>query len=94
MVVAAADDRIVGATIVGHDGHRGYIHLVASDPSLRGHGIGSRLVEAAEAWLRARKIPRMHLMVRETNTDVMPFYERLGFAKMPYQVMSKWLDEA
>ena len=83
--------RIVGVAMVGHDGHRGYIHLVASDPSARGSGFGKRMVEAAEAWIRVRGMRRMHLMVRETNTQVMPFYEKLGFARMPYTVMSKWL---
>ena len=79
--------------MVGHDGHRGYIHLVGCDPAVRGAGIGRQLVAAAEAWIRARGMFRMHLMVRETNTQVMAFYERLGFDRMPYQVMSKWLDE-
>ena len=40
----------------------------------------------------ARGIRRMHLIVGETDFEVMPFYEKLGFAKMPYQVMSKWLE--
>ncbi len=83
---------IIGAAMVGHDGHRGYIHYVCSDPAIRGVGVGRRMVEAAETWIAGRGIRRMHLMVRETNTLVMPFYERLGFEKMPYQVMSKWLD--
>jgi ribosomal protein S18 acetylase RimI-like enzyme len=30
-------------------------------------------------------------MVRETNTKVVAFYERLGFETAPRVVMSKWL---
>jgi ribosomal protein S18 acetylase RimI-like enzyme len=30
-------------------------------------------------------------MVRETNTEVVAFYERLGFERMPRVAMAKWL---
>ena len=30
-------------------------------------------------------------MVRETNTQVIAFYERIGFEVLPRTVMQKWL---
>ena len=56
--------------------------------------VGRGLVTAAEAWLRARGIVKVQLLVRETNTQVVAFYERLGFEVAPRVVMSKWLGPA
>ena len=49
------------------------------------------MVEAAEDWLRARGVVKAQLMVRETNTKVVSFYEKLGFEETPRVVMAKWL---
>ena len=83
---------IKGSVMVGHDGHRGWLYYVASDPGSRGIGFGRQMVEAAEAWLRRRGVVKAQLMVRETNTKVVSFYERLGFEVAPRVVMSKWLS--
>lgn len=32
-------------------------------------------------------------MIRETNTTVVPFYERLGYEDTPRIIMSKWLHQ-
>ncbi|MBO1361333.1 GNAT family acetyltransferase [Acetobacter sacchari] len=81
----------IGTVMVGHDGHRGWLYYVASSPDARGVGIGRSLVSAAEAWLRDRGVLKAQLMVRETNTGVVPFYERLGYETAPRIVMGKWL---
>ncbi len=86
--------RIVGSVMVGHDGHRGWLYYVASDPASRGRGLGRQMVEAAEAWLRQRGAIKVQLMVRETNTKVVSFYEKLGFEVTPRVVLAKWLTEA
>jgi len=86
-----ASGRIVGNVMVGHDGHRGWLYYVASDPAVRGSGVGRQMVQAAEDWLRARGIVKVQLLVRETNTQVVSFYEHLGFETAPRVVMGKWL---
>ena len=83
--------RIIGSVMVGHDGHRGWLYYVACAPSTRLSGVGRSMVDAAEAWLRERGVVKLHLMVRETNTEVVAFYERLGFERMPRVAMAKWL---
>ena len=95
-VLIAEDDagRIVGSVTVGHDGHRGWLYYVASDPRSRGSGLGRRMVRAAEEWLRRRKVVKAQLLVRETNTKAVSFYERMGFETEPRVVMSKRLTEA
>jgi ribosomal protein S18 acetylase RimI-like enzyme len=84
--------RICGTVMVGHDGHRGWLYYVASTPQGRGSGIGRQMVQAGEEWLRQRGVVKAQLLVRETNTKVVSFYERLGFEVAPRVVMSKWLS--
>ncbi len=79
VLVATLDGRLVGATLVGHDGHRGAVYYLAVDPEMRLGGIGRRLVEAAEAWVRDRGIPKINLLVRKENAGVLAFYEALGW---------------
>jgi ribosomal protein S18 acetylase RimI-like enzyme len=83
---------INGSVMVGHDGHRGWLYYVASAPSARGRGIGREMVRAAEDWLRQRGVRKVQLLVRDTNTAVVPFYQRLGFEAAPLTVMNRWLS--
>lgn len=84
---------IRASTMVGHDGHRGWLYYVSADPKFQGAGFGRQIVEAGEAWLRTRGVVKVQLLVRETNTKVIAFYERLGFEIAPRTVMAKWLKE-
>ena len=90
-ILVAEEARILGAIMVGHDGHRGWLYYVAVDPALRRRGIGRALVAAAEHWLAERGVPKVHLMVRETNQTVTEFYRRIGYGLMPRTTMQKWL---
>ena len=95
-VLVAVDDagEIAGSVMVGHDGHRGWLYYVATQPASRSQGVGRRMVQAAEAWLRQREVVKVQLLVRETNTKVVSFYEHLGFEVTPRVVMSKWLGNS
>jgi ribosomal protein S18 acetylase RimI-like enzyme len=91
VLIAEAAGKIVGAAMVGHDGHRGWIYYLGAAPDRRRRGIGRKLVAAAERWVAERGIPKLQLMVRETNTEVVEFYRRIGFEIVPRVVMQKWL---
>ena len=94
-VLVGEDDGVIRASVmVGHDGHRGWLYYVASDPHSRGCGFGRQIVEAAENWLRQRGVAKAQLLVRETNTKVVAFYEHLGFEVTPRVVLAKWLGNA
>lgn len=88
------DGRLVASVMVGHDGHRGWFYYLAVDPAHRGRGYGRAMVAAAERWLADAGMPKVHLLVRETNHAVMAFYERLGYAVSPVTMMQKWLKTA
>lgn len=92
VVVARAGERIVGAVMIGHDGHRGAVYYLAVDPEARLGGIGRRLVGGAEAWCRARGVPKINLLVRKENAGVLAFYEALGFADTQSVCLYRTLD--
>lgn len=91
VLAAVEGGRIVATAMVGQDGHRGWIYYVAVDPARQGHGLGRRMVAEAEGWLVAAGMPKVQLLVRETNQRVLAFYERLGYARSPVTMMQKWL---
>lgn len=80
-----------GSVMVGHDGHRGWLYYLAVRPDRQRQGLGRMLVQAAEQWLAARGVPKVQLMVRETNQAVAAFYQRVGYDPMPRINMQKWL---
>lgn len=87
-------DRLVGAAMVGDDGHRGWVYYLAVADAARGRGLGRNLMAAAEAWLAARGCPKIQFMVRSDNTAVLDFYEHLGYPHQEVVVRGRRLDEA
>jgi ribosomal protein S18 acetylase RimI-like enzyme len=79
-LVATLGGEIVGSIMVGYEGHRGWINYLAVVPQFRRGRIGTRLMERAEAILRAVGCPKINLMVRlESKQELSRFYEDLGF---------------
>ena len=58
---------------------QGFVAYMAVEPSLRGRGIGSRLLAAGEDEARRRGLPYMGLMVTEDNAAARALYERAGY---------------
>jgi len=70
---------IVGAAMVGYDGHRGWVNYLAVDESRRSEGIGAALMAEAERLLAERGCPKLNLQVRSTNQGVIDWYRSLGY---------------
>ncbi|NOJ38324.1 GNAT family acetyltransferase [Bradyrhizobium australiense] len=83
---------IVATAMVGHDGHRGWVYYVATDPDRRAKGYGRAIMNAAEDWLRAVGIPKLQLLVRPENSGVAAFYQSIGFGEQQILFLTKWLD--
>ena len=64
------DDLLLGAAMVGYDGHRGWVYYLAVRPESQRSGLGRALMQASETWLRVRSVPKVNLMVRTTNSAV------------------------
>lgn len=86
LVGCGEDGRLLATVMAGYEGHRGWINYLAVSPPLRRRGLGRRMMAAAEACLRALGCPKINLQVRESNTEVIAFYRRIGFR--PDQVVS------
>jgi ribosomal protein S18 acetylase RimI-like enzyme len=93
LFVAEAAGRLAGTIMVGHDGHRGWVYYVAVDPAHRRDGLGRALMKHAEAFLAAQGVPKIMLLIRETNGAVAAFYQRLGYQIEPRLLMTKSLPE-
>ena len=71
---------IIAAVMAGYDGHRGSVNYLAVDPSHRRRGNGAALVQRVEQMLAERGCPKINLMVRAANAEVIAFYRKLGYA--------------
>ena len=92
VLVGREDGAIVATAMVGHDGHRGWVYYVATDPDLRAKGYGRAIMNAAEDWLRAAGVPKLQLLVRPENSGVAAFYQSIGFGEQQILFFTKWLD--
>lgn len=91
VLVGVEDGRLIAAAMAGDDGHRGWVYYVAVRPDAQGRGHGMAIMRAAEDWLRGRGVPKVQLMVRNTNTGVVGFYETLGYEDVPVRVLARRL---
>ena len=92
ILIGRDGDAIVATVMVGHDGHRGWVYYVATDPDRRAKGYGRAIMTAAEDWLRATGIAKLQLLVRRENARAGAFYQSIGYAEAQTIVFAKWLD--
>jgi ribosomal protein S18 acetylase RimI-like enzyme len=83
------EGRVVGTVIGAWDGLRGWIYHLAVTESLRGQGIGSRLLAAAEEQLRAAGVRQINLMVYEEDGKAEAMYLRRGYERSPVKCLRK-----
>ncbi len=84
---------IIASVMCGNDGHRGWVYYLAVSPDEQGEQLGRAMMTKAEEWLRALGVPKLELLIRDTNAKVVKFYEALGYKTEPVIVMSRWLKE-
>ena len=86
-LVAEAEGYLIGTVIGGYDGRRGFVYHLAVDATLRGRGVGSRLMAELEARLRAKGCMRCYLLVTPENVAAREYYEKRGWKlieNLPY----------
>ena len=79
-LIGTENGRIVAAVMAGYDGHRGSVNYLAVDPQLRRRGHGRAMMRRVEELLLAHGCPKVNVMARSANAEVVAFYRRLGYA--------------
>jgi ribosomal protein S18 acetylase RimI-like enzyme len=79
-LVGVEEGTIIAAVMAGYDGHRGSVNYLAVDPVHRRRGHGATLMRHLEALLAERGCPKINLMVRSSNAEIIAFYRKLGYA--------------
>lgn len=74
---------VVGYTVTGRAGTRGYVQRVAVHPDHAGRGFGRALVLDGLRWLRTRKADQAVVNTQAGNERALDLYQRLGFRLQP-----------
>ena len=90
-LVGEHDGEVIATAMVGYDGHRGWVHYLAVAPSRRGERLGQALMVEAERLLTVLGCPKLNLMVRTGNEQVVGFYRAIGYGVDDVVVLSKRL---
>jgi len=72
---------LAGCVYAEKRGDRGYLGLLAVEPSQQGRGFGKKLLGAAEDLLRRAGCSAVDLRVVSARSELLPFYERFGYAQ-------------
>ena len=79
LVAVDGNDVPIGKVHVKVDGEAAWIEAAGVAPELRGRGIGTALMRAAEAFASGYGSAAAELGVEDTNRDARRLYERLGY---------------
>jgi ribosomal protein S18 acetylase RimI-like enzyme len=80
-LVGEENAALVATVMAGYEGHRGWVNYLAVAPAFRGHGFGRALMHRVEQALSAMGCPKVSLLIRASNAEVMAFYRHLGYAQ-------------
>jgi ribosomal protein S18 acetylase RimI-like enzyme len=79
LLVAESAGRVVGAVIAGWDGWRGNIYRLAVHDEHRRQGLGLRLTQAAENYLRDCGVHRVTALVAYDDEAAGAFWDAAGY---------------
>ncbi len=85
--IAYDGDQLVGTSLAGNDGRRGYLHHVVVAGQYRGQGIGAALVQRSLEALHAAGIRKAHLFVVKDNEIGQHFWRNHGWQERVELVM-------
>ena len=78
-LVGALEGIVVATVMGGYEGHRGWINYLAVSPPHRRKGFAKQMMNRVEQLLKEKGCPKINLQVRETNQEVIEFYEAIGY---------------
>jgi ribosomal protein S18 acetylase RimI-like enzyme len=90
-LVGTVNAGVVATAMVGFDGHRGWAYYLAVAASYRKQSVGRALMHEAERLLIERGCPKLNLMVRSSNAEVIAFYRALGYVQDDVVILGRRL---
>lgn len=78
-LIGECDGKIVASVMGGYEGHRGWINYLAISPQYRHRGLAKNMIAELEGRLEVLGCPKINLLVRNTNSEVIEFYRSLGY---------------
>jgi ribosomal protein S18 acetylase RimI-like enzyme len=90
-LIAEAEGNVIASAMYAYDGHRGNVNYLAVLPQFQKRGVGERLMVDIEDKLTKMGCPKINLLIRDTNVDVLNFYESLGYKTDPVVCVGKRL---
>lgn len=78
--VGEVDGNVVASAMAGYDGHRGSVFYLAVSPDCQRRGYGKLMMDRIESALKAMGCPKLNIVVRSSNEQVLDFYSHLGYA--------------
>ena len=78
-LIGLSENLAIASVMGGYEGHRGWINYLVVSPGYRRQGYGRKIMEAVEARIKNKGCPKINLQVRDSNADVIAFYNALGY---------------
>jgi ribosomal protein S18 acetylase RimI-like enzyme len=78
-LVGLIGEKVIASAMGGYEGHRGWVNYLAVDPDYRRMELGRIIMKAIETGLLDMGCPKLNLQVRNDNTAVIEFYEKIGY---------------
>src|SRR5262245_58734002 len=82
LVMEDDNEALMACVYVDVRGDTGYFGMLSVDPVQQGHGLGRRLVQAAEEYCRDAGCRGMEIDVVNLRTELPDFYRRFGYAEV------------
>ncbi|HIW35223.1 MAG TPA: GNAT family N-acetyltransferase [Candidatus Paenibacillus intestinavium] len=79
VLVAEADEKIVGVIIGTIDNNKGYYYRIAVATSYQRQGVGKQLVKALKQRFEEKKVMKIYVTADEHNEPLLPLFESIGF---------------
>jgi len=90
-LVGIVDSAVIATVLGGYDGFRGWIYHLAVHPDYRKRGFGHRLMEEIEKVIFEAGAIKINLQIRAHNSEVIRFYEGVGYRTENHISMGKHL---
>jgi ribosomal protein S18 acetylase RimI-like enzyme len=85
-LVGEIDNAVIATAMAGYDGHRGSVFYLAVSVNKQKSGYGKQLMDRIEALLIEKGCPKLNIVVRSSNYQVLDFYSSLDY--LPDEVAS------